>query len=124
MLKSMTAYGRASFASPMGHFTAEIQSVNRKHLEVNTLLPKELLRFDTEIKKWIALVIFRGQVNVRIIARFEGTSPLVITPNIPFAKQLKACWEAIAKDLGISTDFKMEWLMNEPDLFLYEENVK
>lgn len=124
MLKSMTAYGRSSAASKVGRFTVEIQSVNRKHLEVNTFLPKELLRFDTDIKKWIAQEVFRGQVNVRVTAHFEGAGPLMVTPNLPLARQLKACWDAIAKDLQIETDFKIELLRHQQDLFFYDDNLK
>ena len=47
MLKSMTAYGRACVISPLGRFSVEMQSVNRKHLEIQTTLPNEFLRFDS-----------------------------------------------------------------------------
>ena len=55
MLKSMTAYGRASLHHHNGHFVVEIQSVNRKFLDVSVMLPRELSQFDIEIKKWSRL---------------------------------------------------------------------
>lgn len=122
----MTAYGRASTISSIGHFIVEIQSVNRKHLEINTFLPKELLRFDADIKKWIGAQVGRGQINVKISVTFDRVSPLVITPNIPLAKQFKAAWDAIALELQLPTDkgFKLSMIADQQGLLLYNEDVK
>lgn len=125
MLKSMTAYGRACIVSSIGRFVVEIQSVNRKHLEVNTFLPKELLRFDADIKKWIAAKVGRGQINVKLSATFDRVSPLVVTPNIALAKQIKAAWDAIALELHLPPEkgFALSMLSDESELLLYDEDI-
>lgn len=124
MLNSMTAYGRACVVSALGRLTVEIQSVNRKHLEVNTFLPKELLRYDTDIKKWLATVIHRGQVNVKVFAAFDRVSPLVVTPNLPLARQIKAAWDQIAQELGLPMEkgFSLEMMAGESSILQYEED--
>lgn len=58
MLKSMTAFGRATLSTNAGRFVAEIQSVNRKFLEINAFIPRELSNFELEIKKWIESTLF------------------------------------------------------------------
>lgn len=122
----MTAYGRACRISSIGHFVVEIQSVNRKHLEVNTLLPKELLRFDADVKKWIAAQVGRGQVNVKLSVKFDQESPLVVNPNLALAKQIKAAWDAIALELHLPPErgFTLSMLSAESGLLLYDEDVK
>lgn len=126
MLKSMTAYGRATIAAPLGHFTAEIQSVNRKHLEIHTYLPKELTRFDSDVRKWISEAVNRGQINVKINACFELESPVVVKPNLSLARQIKGAWDAIANDLGLdpAKSFNLSLLKNETGILLYEEDLK
>lgn len=126
MLKSMTAYGRASVISSVGKFVVELQSVNRKHLEVNTFLPKELLRYDSDIKKWIAQEVGRGQVNAKISVSFERTSPLVVTPNLAVARQVKSAWEVMAKDLKVALSTEQLWslLSAQEDILLYDEDVQ
>jgi uncharacterized protein (TIGR00255 family) len=126
MLKSMTAYGRACSIASIGRFVVEIQSVNRKHLEICTYLPKELLRFDADIKKWVAAQVGRGQVNVKISVTFDLESPLVVTPNIALAKQIKAAWDAIAIELQLPAEqgFNLSMLAKESGLLLYDEDVK
>jgi uncharacterized protein (TIGR00255 family) len=122
MLKSMTAYGRASFHSRAGHFALEIQSVNRKHLEIHTSLPKELARFDSEIKKWIQPHVSRGQITVKLSVAFDETVPIVVHPNIPLARQLKQAWDRLAKELDIQESFHLALLKEAEDLFTFEEN--
>jgi uncharacterized protein (TIGR00255 family) len=75
MLKSMTAFGRSEIETPLGRFVVEIQSVNRKFLEIQTHLPKELWRFDTLMRQWVGTKIFRGQVNVRVQLAYDEKPP-------------------------------------------------
>jgi len=127
MLRSMTAYGRASVALPLGLFIVEIQSVNRKHLEINVLLPKELARFEGEVKKILGSHLFRGQITVKIFATFEETTPLVVSVNLPLVRQLKAAWDRVAKELHLERDqqaFDLNVLMSQPGVLLYNENLQ
>lgn len=124
MFRSMTAYGRVFFSSPIADFSVEIQSVNRKFLDVNTLLPKDLLLYDTEIKKWVARQVSRGQINVKIFVSWKQIQPSLILPNLPLARQLKAAWERIAQDLQLDPrrEFSLQMLTHETDILLYDQN--
>lgn len=124
MLKSMTAYGRASLNTKVGHFVVEIQSVNRKFLEVNVFLPRELNQFDIELKKWLMPYLARGQVTVKVNVTFEGAVPFIVRPNLPLARQLKDAWDEIAKELNLELDeFQLDLLQRADGLLSYEENL-
>lgn len=125
MLKSMTAYGRGCVVSALGRFSVEIQSVNRKHLEINTSLPSEFLRFDSDVKKWISSVVGRGQVNVKICVAFEKTSPLTVTPNMALATQIQKAWHELAGGLHLAIDDKtlLNVLSRTNDILLYGEDL-
>lgn len=125
MLKSMTAYGRSRVVSKIVHFAVELHSVNRKHLEINTFIPKELLRFDAEIKKWIAQAVGRGQITVKISLFFDDYSPVKIIPNLPLAKELYTAYKQIAEGLSLPAPDPQEifrLLSAEKNLFCYEES--
>lgn len=119
----MTAYSRVSVETEVGHFLIEIQSVNRKYLEINTDLPKDLLRFDSNIKKWITNAISRGQVNVKVFSVADKEKSLMIIPNIPLAREIKNAWDKIAQELGLSgkEGFNLQMLLEEKDILNYEE---
>lgn len=121
----MTAYGRASLDTKVGHFIVEIQSVNRKFLDVNVVIPRELNQFDIELKKWLIPYLARGQVTIKVNVSFEGAVPFVVRPNLPLARQLKAAWDEIAKELNIQPkEFSLSLLEQSEGLLSYEENHK
>jgi uncharacterized protein (TIGR00255 family) len=126
MFKSMTAYGRAIHTSSLGRFIAELHSVNRKHLEINTFLPAELLRFDAEIKRWTSAEIGRGQVNLKISASFDLSSPIRISPNLSLIRQYRKVWNEITKDLNIefSNEAFLQILVDKKDLYFYEQEIE
>jgi uncharacterized protein (TIGR00255 family) len=126
MLRSMTAYGRSSHVSKLGRLGVEIQSVNRKHLEIHPVLPKEFFRFDADIKKLIGQHVGRGQITVKISVQFEREAPISIIPNIPLAKQIKAAWEQIALELELTSlpNELLGILSNESELIYYHDELK
>jgi uncharacterized protein (TIGR00255 family) len=124
MLKSMTAYGRASKTTKIGNFSVEIQSVNRKHLEIHTNLPKELQRFDHEIRKLIGKSATRGQITFRLNARFEEVSPTTVAPNLPLVKQIKIAADKIAKELGVDASAViLELLGQQTDVLINSDEL-
>lgn len=96
MIKSMTAFGCASVESPLGQWRVEVHSVNRKMLDIAIHIPKELLRFDIEIRQRIAQTIYRGQITVRIQPPLEGSDPAFIER----LHHQKLFWDKAALALG------------------------
>lgn len=126
MLRSMTAYGRACCSTPFGRLTVEIQSLNRRHLEIVTSLPREWLGFDADIKERVAKEVQRGHVSVAVSAAFEKESPISVTPNLPLVQQLKGAWEKVAEAAGVTLDSALclGLMAKEPGLLFYEVALK
>jgi uncharacterized protein (TIGR00255 family) len=100
MIKSMTAYGRASVSAVQGQFVIEIHSVNRKMLDMSLYLPKDLLRFDIEIRKWLSQYLERGQITLRLTLQSEGGSNKLFSNYSIQLKALKEGWDKLARELG------------------------
>lgn len=123
MLKSMTAYGRGTINLPIGQFVVEIQSVNRKHLEIQAILPRELSQFDVELKKWVSLHVGRGQLTLKVYVTYHGPAPFIVKPNLSLAHQLKEAWDQIATDLNVKEyNFDLSLLSRTEGLLSFEEN--
>ncbi len=121
MLVSMTGFGRAVFDAPFGRLIAEIQSVNRKYLEVFVSMPKEFGRFEHEVRKWVGEALSRGQVSVRIFLIPTADSIGKLLPDPEFLRELKKGWEKIALELRmdpkeISLSFLMQHLPSQQKL--------
>jgi uncharacterized protein (TIGR00255 family) len=97
MLVSMTGFGRSVSEAPFGRIVVEIQSVNRKYLEISVSLPRELNRFDLEIRKWVGEVISRGQVTVRLFLSPSEETLKSLLPDPALLKQMKKAWTQVAK---------------------------
>ncbi len=95
MLASMTGFGRAISDAHFGRLVAEIQSVNRKFLEIIVSLPKEFGRFEQDVRQWVSEKLSRGQIVVRVY----------LIPNPKEALELLPCPEALLS-------LKREWEKN------------
>lgn len=122
----MTAFGRKSLTAELGRFVIEIQSVNRKHLEINVMLPKEFMRFDVDMRNWISARVTRGQINVKVSIATTKESPLTVSPNLPLIRQYKAAWDQIQDELSLQADDGafITLLNRDTGIFLNEENLK
>lgn len=96
----MTAYGRFSKETPFGRLVVEIHSVNRKMLDLSIYLPKDFLRFEIEVRKWVMAQLERGQVTVRISLQHDGAGERVYENTLRQLQMIKAAWDQIAIKLG------------------------
>lgn len=119
----MTAYSRLTHMTKWGLLTIELQSLNRKHLEINSSVPKEFLFLDPLIKKQIQKRLFRGKVNIYLSFSFnEEAKALKLTANLPLAKEIKEGWNAVSNHLEIQDKEKglLRLLTRESNLFQSE----
>lgn len=102
MIKSMTAYSRCSKTNSEGRYTLELHSVNRKIMDFAIYLPRDLLQFDVDLRKWLAQELERGQITVRLLVQQES-----INSDSNYILQLKKSkekWENISHQLGYNPD--------------------
>jgi len=92
----MTAYGRGTAACEYGRFVVEIQSVNRRFVEMNLTLPRQLMRFETLMRKKINASVGRGMLQVVVYWKMDQKQSLSVTPNFPLARAIKGAWEELA----------------------------
>jgi uncharacterized protein (TIGR00255 family) len=122
-LKSMTAFGKGVSDFTYGRFSIEIQGVNRRFLELNISMPRLFNRFEMDIRRQIMARVGRGMINVSVAWKAEAKQPLTVLANFPLAKGLKKAWENLASELGLDRAFPISLLVQEKDLFLYEEEI-
>lgn len=122
MLKSMTAYGRSISENPIGQCTLEINCVNRRHLEVHLILPKEFMRFECFMRKRISESVSRGNLTVKANFRFHENTPFSVKPNMSLCKQHYEAWKSIADLIGKDEKEISLSLFQRDALFTLEED--
>lgn len=120
MIKSMTAFGRAEKIFQGTKFALELHSVNRKVLDITLQIPKDLLRFDIEIRQKISSHIQRGAVTLRLSIENLGDYSQAFTHLSQKIKSAKKSWDKLAKDLGCEP-VSLPFLVEQLELFFPQE---
>lgn len=108
MLLSMTGFGSSELATPWGKMSLEVQSLNRRHLEIQIYLPPEFSYLEGEIRKEIASLIYRGCVLFRLKIQWEEKRYL---PKKAVLKKIKQEWEEMASYLQMPQTLTLSFLM-------------
>lgn len=123
MLKSMTAYGNASATFSLGRISVELLAVNRKHLEIQSFIPRELQRFDHDIRKLISHHFQRGQLTLRLQIRYTTAIPITVSANLPLVQQTWQAWRLIAQSVGAPEQLSLQLLVSDPSLLTSEADT-
>ena len=115
---SMTGFGRGCASFSGGEFQVEVTSINRKQLEVRTIIPTEFAADDNLLRKLVANYISRGQVYIKVSVAKQATSVSGI--EVDKASLLKLI--EISKDMrslaGLSSEVDVETLMTIPNIVI------
>ncbi len=104
----MTAFGRASRVGKAGHFSVELQSVNRKGLDLVIALPPELHAFEVEVRRWVGTRVVRGRIQVTVRLSLDGKqSGVRAVAHLPLARQLGEAWARVAREAGVAEPAKL-----------------
>ena len=124
MLKSMTGFGRAFVSEKMGDISVEISSVNRRFLEVSTLIAKDFFCLENEVKKWVKEKNARGYIVVKIQFIPKEKEANIFLPEISLLKRLKKEWEKAAEELKIEQTIDLQFLAKESRNLFPEKILK
>lgn len=100
----MTGYGKASFIYKGACYLLEIHSVNRKGLDLNLFIPRDMLSLDIEIRKWISEEIKRGQITLKLTREINEQNIQGFIPTVSYMQSLKDGWVSIAAQLGFKEE--------------------
>ena len=118
----MTGFGRAEATSGTFTITVEIRSVNHRHLDVALRAPRALASFEIDARKLIASRIDRGRLDVAVQlgpAADRAAQQIVTDPAL--AAEYVAQARALARQLGVTGDVTLEWVLERPGVVRLEE---
>jgi len=93
----MTGYGRSTGESESGRITAEVRSLNHRHLDVVVRAPRTMLHLDPEIRSMAREYVSRGKVEVFLT--LEDRPPEFVV-DARRALAVARSLEAVASALG------------------------
>ena len=124
----MTGYGEGIASKSGITIQTEITSVNKKQLDIQLSLPKNLICFESDIQKQIKKMVSRGRINgsVKIIS---SSRPLVeVEINRPLLSSYEDAINEIAGKNNPKNDISLSTIITQPDIIqlkpvLYDNNL-
>jgi uncharacterized protein (TIGR00255 family) len=121
VLKSMTSFGKGICDTEKGRFVIEVQSLNRKFLEVNINFPKGYALLEPQIRKQVSKKIKRGKVNIYLSVDYHPASTSLLSVNMALAEQLVNAYRGLKEKLGLSGDVDLSMVAQNRDIIKLDE---
>lgn len=120
-LKSMTGFGEGTASSAGIQVVVELSSVNRKQLDINVSLPRNLVTLDAQVQNMIRQEFTRGRVSgiVRVDAT-DGFTGVVKVDEKLAAKYVEGLRKA-ARKLKLNDDLGAETIARLPGIVTVEQ---
>jgi len=121
-LKSMTGFGEGSASGEGMRVAVELSSVNRKQLDINLALPRNLVTLDAHVQNQIRQVFSRGRISGVIRVEASDGSAGTVKVDDRLAGQYVEGLRKTAKKLKLSDDLGAETIARLPGVVSMEQN--
>lgn len=116
MIRSMTGFGRGTFANDEREYIVEIKSVNHKYADVSIKMPYTLSFLEDKIKKHILEKVARGKIDVSITFNNNSNIGKKVTLNQEMAKVYISELKKMAEENNIIDDISIMKVSRLPDV--------
>ena len=122
MIKSMTGYGGAKGEHAGIQVSAEIRSVNNRHLDTSAKLPRSCLFAEDMVRAAVKEHITRGKVDVFLTVDTSAAEEVTIAVNEPLAAAYVRAAGSVSEAFGIANDLTASVLLRFPDVISTERS--
>lgn len=123
-LKSMTGFGEGTASVGGICVVAEVSSVNRKQLDINISLPRNLITLDAQVQSLVRREFSRGRISGIVRVEAADGSAGTVKVDAQLAAQYVEGIRKVAKKLNLTDDLGAETLARLPGLVSIEqENI-
>ena len=120
MIKSMTGYGGAKGEIRNIVVSAELKSVNNRHLDTSVRLPQSCLFAEESVRSAVQRAISRGKVDVFLSVDTSHADEVVIAVNEPLAAAYVKAAQDVFDRFGVSNDMTASTLLRMPEVLSTE----
>jgi uncharacterized protein (TIGR00255 family) len=116
MIRSMTGFGRGSFANEEKQICIEIKTVNHRFLDLSVKLPRQLMWCEDPIRKKVQTAISRGKADVFVTYTELQKPGCAVTIDKGLASAYLTALAEASERYGITNDICASTLLRMPDV--------
>ena len=120
-LKSMTGFGEGAASAGGICVVVEVSSVNRKQLDINISLPRNLITLDAQVQSLVRGEFSRGRISGVVRVDTADGSGGTVKIDAKLAQQYIDGIRTVANKLGLADDLGAETLARLPGLVSIEQ---
>jgi len=117
-LTSMTGFGRGTATVGAAISSAEVRTVNGRHLEVKTRLPRGLAGREADAERLVRARLDRGSVTVNVT--FERDAEAGLSVDAEAARRYATLLRSLAQAAGLDEPLRLDHLLRFSDVFTSE----
>ncbi len=118
MLKSMTAFGRASGTFEGREITVEIRSVNNRYFDLSARMPRSLGCTEDKVKPFLSVKgISRGKVDVNVSVEKQGEDAVALELDEDYAKAYIAALYELRDKFELKDDISVMRIASDRNIF-------
>ncbi len=110
----MTGFGSADVAAPGGAVSAEVRSVNSRHLDVRVRLPRDLAALEVPARERVTPLFRRGQVEVSVRVARDADSTPAVEVDLEAARRYAGAAAELGRELGLGGELSLAALLSLP----------
>ena len=122
MILSMTGYGGAKAEINGVQVSAELKSVNNRHLDASVRLPKSCLFAEESVRAALAAHITRGKADVFITVDTSHADEVTVAVNEPLAAAYVKAAHELFDRFGVPDDMTASTLLRMPEVMTTERS--
>ena len=112
-MHSMTGYGRGQSTCDGVKLAVEIQSVNKRQIDLAINLPPALTGFEVDVRTAVTRRVHRGRLTVAVMAE-PGTAGPVVKINEALARAYLKSFRSLQASLGLTGEVSLDTLVRLP----------
>lgn len=122
-VRSMTGFGEGAASAGGISITVELSSVNRKQVDVNISLPRNLTMLDALVQGLVRKEFSRGRVSGVVRVDDLGSGSGSVKVNDALAAEYAEKLRAVAKELKVEDNLSIEALLRMPGVVELEQGT-
>jgi uncharacterized protein (TIGR00255 family) len=112
MIKSMTAYSTAEFATEQLTVSTEIRSYNSRYLDLVLRIPSGYQSLEEKIKEFVSARVIRGRVELKIQVEMEASDADVFEVDQTKAQSFYAALNRLKDKFNIKSEISVDLLLS------------